>query len=632
MLAAFLMAGYLQAQNTFPSTGSVGIGTTTPNGSALLDMVSTSKGLLIPRMTKSQRDGISTPATGLMIYQTNNSPGFYYYSGSGWVAIAPKGANKNLSNLNETAINLSLIPGASGTIDLGSSSLAWRNGYFTGNIGNGIASPEFKMDIRQDITFSGDVNPGGAQLSVGAATGNKRMVFGYDNAGNSGNGFGYIISANYLQTYTPLALQPNGGNVGIGVTNPFEPLTVNSNALITGAADSRFFINKANPINGASVIFNQGGPGLANSWGEIGITADNKLHFKANPVAGAFTDRMVIDNINGNVGIGTISPSANLHINAGIHPALLKIEGYEAATTWINNNVDGTGGDTAAYMLSANHGNFYINYSPDNFGVASSNVGYFSDPAGTYSFVLNGSANAVGGVWVSSDATLKNNIKPLGSVMDKIKLLNPVTYTYKHDGEAAKMNLPKTPQIGLIAQELEKVFPEFVKTDRKKNADGSYSKDVNGLKSVNYAGIVPVLIEGLQEQQKQLDAKDAAINQLQKDMQELKAQMNQLIQAQNLQSGSSKSVTLNNNDAASLNQNVPNPFSNSTVINFSLPKQYKNAQITITDINGKTIQQANVNNTSYLKITAGTLPAGTYKYSLVVDGKSISTKTMVLTK
>src|SRR5947207_15378134 len=81
--------------NTFPSTGAAGIGTITPNASSLLDVTSTSKGVLIPRMTKTQRDAIASPATGLMIFQTNNTPGFYYYSGSVWVAVSPKGVNKS---------------------------------------------------------------------------------------------------------------------------------------------------------------------------------------------------------------------------------------------------------------------------------------------------------------------------------------------------------------------------------------------------------------------------------------------------------------------------------------------------------------------------------------------------------
>ena len=76
LLAAVLLTAITSAQ--------VGIGTTTPDASSALDITSTTKGLLIPRMTETQRDAISSPATGLMIYQTDGTAGFYYYNGSSW--------------------------------------------------------------------------------------------------------------------------------------------------------------------------------------------------------------------------------------------------------------------------------------------------------------------------------------------------------------------------------------------------------------------------------------------------------------------------------------------------------------------------------------------------------------------
>jgi len=79
LLAAVLLTASTYAQ--------VGIGTTNPNTSAALDITSTTKGLLIPRMTKTQRDAISSPATGLMIYQTDGTVGFYYYNGSSWSEV-----------------------------------------------------------------------------------------------------------------------------------------------------------------------------------------------------------------------------------------------------------------------------------------------------------------------------------------------------------------------------------------------------------------------------------------------------------------------------------------------------------------------------------------------------------------
>src|SRR6185295_12561743 len=106
------LPGLLSAQNSFPSSGSAGIGTTSPNPSSALDITSTTQGMLVPRMTKTQRDAIALPATGLFIYQTNSTPGFYYYSGSAWTAVSAKGPNKFLSNLQApTAVNVDLLPG-----------------------------------------------------------------------------------------------------------------------------------------------------------------------------------------------------------------------------------------------------------------------------------------------------------------------------------------------------------------------------------------------------------------------------------------------------------------------------------------------------------------------------------------
>ena len=122
----------LSAQtNTFPLTGSAGVGTITPNASSIVEMQSTPQGLLAPRMTKAQRDAIVAPATGLLIFQTNSTPGFYYFTGAGWTAISTKGANTSLSNLGAggTAINQNLTPNANNTLDLGSSLLNWNEVY-----------------------------------------------------------------------------------------------------------------------------------------------------------------------------------------------------------------------------------------------------------------------------------------------------------------------------------------------------------------------------------------------------------------------------------------------------------------------------------------------------------------------
>src|SRR6476659_4209670 len=67
--------------NALESQAQVGIGTTTPSASSILDMTSTTKGMLAPRMTAAEKTAISSPATGLLIYQTDGAAGFWYYNG-----------------------------------------------------------------------------------------------------------------------------------------------------------------------------------------------------------------------------------------------------------------------------------------------------------------------------------------------------------------------------------------------------------------------------------------------------------------------------------------------------------------------------------------------------------------------
>ena len=64
------------------SAQSVGIGTTAPDNSAQLDVTSTTKGMLVPRLSAAQRTAIAEPATGLIVYQTDGASGFYYNTGT----------------------------------------------------------------------------------------------------------------------------------------------------------------------------------------------------------------------------------------------------------------------------------------------------------------------------------------------------------------------------------------------------------------------------------------------------------------------------------------------------------------------------------------------------------------------
>jgi hypothetical protein len=84
----------------------------------------------------------------------------------------------------------------------------------------------------------------------------------------------------------------------------------------------------------------------------------------------------------------------------------------------------------------------------------------------------------------------------------------------------------------------------------------------------------------------------------------------------------------------SLAQNIPNPFTNTTTISYSLPSKFTTAQIIITDKNGKQLKQLNISGSGNgtVNIDASALASGAYNYSLIIDGRIITSKQMVVGK
>jgi hypothetical protein len=110
----------------------VGIGTTTPNPSAAVDISATDKGLLIPQMTTAQRTAIANPATGLLVIQTDDVPGFYYNAGTpaapNWLNLS---AYKLQQNINTNGQYLS-GDGTNTGLQLGSNGVVVGVGSYTG--------------------------------------------------------------------------------------------------------------------------------------------------------------------------------------------------------------------------------------------------------------------------------------------------------------------------------------------------------------------------------------------------------------------------------------------------------------------------------------------------------------------
>ena len=160
------------------------------------------------------------------------------------------------------------------------------------------------------------------------------------------------------------------------------------------------------------------------------------------------------------------------------------------------NNASGIG-DTSIDPDNSG-GYFYANgaYTGTTAGVAfvigngdidTSNGLAGSNPSNAFIVNFDGSATLSGDLTINSDARLKSNIISLGSTLAKLLMIDGKSYTMKANESESK--------IGLLAQDVQKAFPELVKT----------TNDSDQTLSVNYQGLVPVLINAIKEQQKQID-------------------------------------------------------------------------------------------------------------------------------
>ena len=116
----------------------------------------------------------------------------------------------------------------------------------------------------------------------------------------------------------------------------------------------------------------------------------------------------------------------------------------------------------------------------DNVAVDNATIGHSSDT--DLLTVASGSLTLAGDLVTSSDKNLKSNIVSLGPVLTKLISINPKRYTMKNDAELKE-------KIGLLAQDVQAVFPELVDEN-------------NEYMSVNYQALIPVLISAVNEQTK----------------------------------------------------------------------------------------------------------------------------------
>lgn len=157
---------------------------------------------------------------------------------------------------------------------------------------------------------------------------------------------------------------------------------------------------------------------------------------------------------------------------------------------------------------------------------------------------------------------------------------------------------------GLDAEQLKAVFPKLVQQDK----DGNYS--------INYVEMIPLLVQSIKE--------------LSQELAELKGKTTRKAKSET----TGIEETPNDIDMVRMDQNKPNPFSESTVIGLNIPEKTQKASIFIYDLSGKQIQNVPVAERGETNITvyASDLGAGMYIYTLVVDGKVVVTRRMIISK
>ncbi|WP_299762993.1 tail fiber domain-containing protein [uncultured Dokdonia sp.] len=132
--------------------GQVGINTYEPDPSAALDILSTEKGIIVPKITQAQRNSITNPAAGLLIFQTDGTSGFYYYDATSWVNFGGQGWTLGGQAGSNSTINFI------GTTDNQGFSIGTNNTEIlraspAGNLGIGELNPTAKLHLSGNAPF-----------------------------------------------------------------------------------------------------------------------------------------------------------------------------------------------------------------------------------------------------------------------------------------------------------------------------------------------------------------------------------------------------------------------------------------------------------------------------------------------
>lgn len=370
----------------------------------------------------------------------------------------------------------------------------------------------------------------------------------------------------------------SNGYVGVGTTSPITKFQIGDIFTFYDGGGDKEICRNARWANDSYWRIKTGVSSL------VSFTGSGDILFKTAPSGTSGTAitnwSNVIIKSNGYVGLGTISPTKRLQVygetlldayNTGNWGSAIRVKTYQPSA--------------CAYHLTYNNA--------DVFYVCS-----------------QGYAWAKENYYLGSDIAFKENIKPLESSLNKVLRLNGVQYQLK---EREKESADKF-QIGFIAQEVEKIFPEVVKTMH------------DGTKAMSYINLTAVLVEAIKEQQVLIETLQKEVKSLQPTG-TLKSTEISAMQELSLSDNAEK-------ETLRLYQNAPNPFNERTTIKCYVPQVLQKVQLCVYNMQGVQVQCLNVTERGNIElhIEASALSSGVYNYILIADSIASETKQMILTK
>ncbi|MGB3947467.1 MAG: tail fiber domain-containing protein [Bacteroidia bacterium] len=559
-----------------------------PDPSAMLDVVSTNKGLLLPRVSLTgvnDNTTIPNPATSLLVYNTSASMtgggiGFWYWNGTQWTRFSgtvgttgntgATGANgTNGTNGINGATGPNGLNGATGSTGAkGDAGAVGPTGVQGTNGTNGINGATGATGADGQNGATGETGAVGSDGATGVTgpTGNKGTTgaTGTDGAKNAwgvSGSTGTVDGTHFIGTIdnVPLNIRVNNqraGRIDQNLSNAYWGYQTGN---LTGTGTDNTAIGSyafsSNTTGGANVA--NGNYALTANTTGVRNTALGFFSMASNTDGGENTAvgmYTLTSNTNGtqNTATGNEALSGNTSGNSNTGVGYYALHDNSVGN---NNTAIGYG---AGYTITGNNNTF---------------VGYFATPAGsssltnataigagaqvsasnclvlgaganvgigisapTHKLSVNGSFNVNGvttctsGAWSSSDQQFKTNIANISDAMAIINQLQPRTFNFDVANDYG-LNFPPEKQYGLVAQEVLPILPELVGTTTKGavyDTAGVMITPAVTYKTLNYNAFIAILMEGIQEQQQRLDAQTTTINTLQNQVNTLIQQVQEL--------------------------------------------------------------------------------------------------------